>query len=296
MKVSVALATYNGEKYIYEQLDSIFKQLYRPDEVIISDDNSKDKTKKIVLEFISNHNLVNWKFIENKRDHGVANNFLNALNNVTGDIIFLSDQDDIWNYDKVKSTVEAFDLDTSCVISSISYINQNGERINEKTTYTKKANHKIDLDELCSVCSYLGMSSAFRRNVVEKTDKRFMLNTSHDWALFIQACNSGKIKYIGKVLQKYRQHSDNASTIKDNSRRNKRIKFIERQIDILSKTTEFEETEEAIETIERYKIFLSERIKWIKNSNCFTVLFHYRHYKRMRYTLRNIIADFIASL
>ena len=121
--ISVVLATFNGEKYILEQLKSISRQKRIPDEVIISDDQSGDRTKKIVLEFIKENKLRNWKLIENNGKKGVTHNFLNALKCARGNIIFLCDQDDIWEIDKVETMENVFaDTGISCVISKIKYI------------------------------------------------------------------------------------------------------------------------------------------------------------------------------
>ena len=77
--VSVVMATYNGEKYIYEQLESLKSQNYKIDEVVICDDCSTDNTKKIVLEFIRDNNLTWWHFIQNNENYGYAKNFINAV-------------------------------------------------------------------------------------------------------------------------------------------------------------------------------------------------------------------------
>ena len=100
--ISVCIATYNGEKYIREQLDSILTQLGSEDEVVISDDGSKDNTLKIVESYNDKRIIV----LHNKGKHGFTHNFENAIKNAKGDIIFLSDQDDVWPENKVESFLE----------------------------------------------------------------------------------------------------------------------------------------------------------------------------------------------
>ena len=123
MKISVCLATYNGEKYIKEQLDSILPQLSANDEIIISDDNSTDDTINIIRSL----NDERIKIYVNKTK-GIVKNFENALNNASGDIIFLSDQDDVWKNDKVKKILSAFSSDNSLtlVFSNAEIIDENG--------------------------------------------------------------------------------------------------------------------------------------------------------------------------
>ena len=90
-KISVAMATYNGEKFILKQLQSIYDQSDKPFEVIISDDGSSDATVEIVQKFIRDHRLLNWQLINNSGEHGASNNFVNAISHCNGDIIFLCD-------------------------------------------------------------------------------------------------------------------------------------------------------------------------------------------------------------
>ena len=101
--ISVCMATFNGEKYIKEQIQSILNQLSLDDEVIISDDGSSDKT----LEVINHINDKRIKVFTNTHKHGFTHNFENALNHANGEYIFLSDQDDIWAEEKVNKVMES---------------------------------------------------------------------------------------------------------------------------------------------------------------------------------------------
>ena len=102
-KISVCMATYNGEKYIKEQLESILPQLSEQDEVIVSDDGSSDHTLDIVRSFGDER----IKIYKNELENGFSKNFENALNHSSGDLIFICDQDDVWMPDKVKVMREA---------------------------------------------------------------------------------------------------------------------------------------------------------------------------------------------
>ena len=92
------MATYNGSRYIKEQIDSILSQLSALDELIISDDHSTDSTYKIIKSY--NDNRI--KFYLNELEKGVTHNFENALLHSKGDTIFLADQDDVWNKEKIQ--------------------------------------------------------------------------------------------------------------------------------------------------------------------------------------------------
>lgn len=100
-KISVVMATYNGEKYILEQLDSLRDQTYVPDEVIICDDCSTDNTLALLKKYIKNNNMKNWKVEQNINNIGWKKTFWNLLQQAKNEFIFLSDQDDIWDSNKL---------------------------------------------------------------------------------------------------------------------------------------------------------------------------------------------------
>ncbi len=95
-RISIALATYNGEAHIQKQMESLLNQTRPADEVIVIDDCSTDATVKLVTQFLEDHALRNWKLYQNKENQGYKRNFYHALEYTTGDFIFLCDQDDFW--------------------------------------------------------------------------------------------------------------------------------------------------------------------------------------------------------
>lgn len=109
MKTSVVLSAYNGEKYIFEQLESIRTQTVPVNEVLIFDDCSSDETSKICSNFIKIHGLSNWKFVINTSNKGFKRNFLDGFKKATGDIIFIVDQDDKWRANRVENTIIFFE-------------------------------------------------------------------------------------------------------------------------------------------------------------------------------------------
>jgi len=105
MKVSIAMATYNGEAYLQEQLDSFLNQTRLPDEVVISDDHSQDRTLEILLAFKLKAPFE-VKIIENDKNKGYKKNFEKVLSQVNGDLIFMSDQDDVWFENKIEKVLK----------------------------------------------------------------------------------------------------------------------------------------------------------------------------------------------
>lgn len=104
MKISIALCTYNGEKYISEQIQSLLSQTRLPDEIIISDDGSTDKTIEIVEHLLKESN-ISYEIYKQSPSLGVFKNFEFAMNECRGDVIFPCDQDDIWKSDKLEKHI-----------------------------------------------------------------------------------------------------------------------------------------------------------------------------------------------
>ena len=132
-KVSVAMATYNGEKYIKEQIETILNNLDDKDELVISDDGSSDMT----IEIINKINDKRIKLLEGPRK-GLKKNFENAIKNTTGDVIFLSDQDDIWMENKVEKVLECFNNNNYILIQHDAVVVDE----NDKVIYESFAEHR----------------------------------------------------------------------------------------------------------------------------------------------------------
>lgn len=106
-KISVALCTYNGEKYLQEQLDSIAKQTHPPDELVVCDDVSSDRTMQILHDFKAHAEFAVHIF-RNDRNLGSSLNFGVAIEKCQGDIIVLADQDDVWKPEKLETILHCF--------------------------------------------------------------------------------------------------------------------------------------------------------------------------------------------
>ena len=106
MEVSVALCTYNGAPYIRDQLDSILAQTFPPSEIVICDDGSSDETIDILKEYRTNYsNIVNIHL--NEQNIGTTKNFEKCIRSCSGDMIALSDQDDVWKKTKIQRQIDA---------------------------------------------------------------------------------------------------------------------------------------------------------------------------------------------
>lgn len=200
------MATYNGEKYIKEQLISILKQLGDEDEIIISDDHSTDTTLEIIEQLSDSRILVFFN-----TEKGYTSNFENALRQVSGDIIFISDQDDIWNPTKVEICLEALQS-VDLVVSDCQLINSQNEIISLSYFELRKVK-KSSWGNLVKF-GYLGCCLAFRSELLKKAlpfpSNRQMC--THDNWLFLVGAFLYRYKVLDERLINYRRHDANVST------------------------------------------------------------------------------------
>lgn len=202
--ISVCIATYNGGKYIKEQLDSILPQLGTEDEIVVSDDSSTDNTLDILFSYADSR----IKVYPNQHFHSPVFNFESALIRAKGDYIFLSDQDDIWESNKVQVMLDALKRAT-LVVSDCSVIDKNMELIKETFFQNKVRKKGVISNIICN--NYLGCCMAFRREVLYKA-LPFPKNIAmHDIWLGLCASAFYSVEFISDKLIKYRRHGDNAS-------------------------------------------------------------------------------------
>lgn len=208
--ISVCVATYNGGKYIKEQLQSILCQLDDADEIIISDDGSKDETVKM----INSLNDRRVKIIINASRHGVVPNFENALRYSSGDIIFFSDQDDVWDDHKVERCVEELkDVDLVVHNSKVGY--EDGSHHDEDFFMLRHSGSGYWKNLLRN--SFVGSCMAFRKEIKEYVLPFPKHILWHDMWIGLMVEKHGRTKFINDQLLYYRRHGDNASATSEKS-------------------------------------------------------------------------------
>lgn len=216
IKISVALCTYNGEKYIEEQLKSILEQSVPVSEIVVFDDCSSDTTILIIKQIEENYPGI-IHFYKNETNVGFCKNFERALTECTGDYIFFSDQDDVWHSNKVEKIV-SFLSETGLygVFTNGELIDGNGERLDATLFETLKVDKYLSTTRLCpELFTMLCFNENFVTGAtlaIKKEAKNIVIpfKTSesifHDHYIALRLSAIGKFGYINNCLISYRIH------------------------------------------------------------------------------------------
>lgn len=217
IKVSVALCTYNGEKYLDQQLQSIIKQTRPVDEIIICDDCSKDNTVQIIKDYQKHHaGLIKLKI--NPKNIQSVKNFQQGLQLSTGDIIFLSDQDDLWSANKVEHYLNHFELNPNIevICSNGHLIDENNQSLDRRTIWdlpylAHLQNQQIDLFHLICYTSNIatGASMALRKSFLNEILPIPSLQKMHhdEWIALIASYHNS-FSLLNDKLFSYRIHAE----------------------------------------------------------------------------------------
>jgi glycosyltransferase involved in cell wall biosynthesis len=215
------MATRNGAKFLREQIDSIIFQLGADDELVISDDSSDDDTGAIARSYVD----PRIKFLQNDSNKGVKGNFEQCLRSCAGDYIFLSDQDDVWEDEKINIMMhylKIYDL----VVSDCRIANENLETMHPSFFLVNGSGKGLFKNIFKN--SYMGCCMAFNRKVLERSlpfPKNILM---HDLWIGLIGELYFKVHFIQQPLVRYRRHSTNASSTGGKSRYRFGKKIIDR--------------------------------------------------------------------
>lgn len=208
--ISVCMAAFNGERYITAQLLSIQSQLAPGDEVIVVDDASTDGTRDCVRALGDDR----IRLIEHSQNLGVARTFENAIREASGEILFLSDQDDLWVAKKIAVMLRAFQLfpAVEVAVSDAALIDENGALLG-KSYYAQRGKFRSSVLANILRCSYLGCTMAFRSRIRAKIlPLPTGVDVLHDlWIGAVNSLSGGKTLYLDHPLVLYRRHEGNAT-------------------------------------------------------------------------------------
>lgn len=203
--ISVCIATYNGARYIGEQLASILKQLSAEDEVVVSDDGSTDGT----IDIVRSLNDRRIRIVGGPRRHSPTLNFERALRNAKGDYVFLADQDDVWLEGKVRRCMEELQ-ECDCVVSDARVTDSCLNTTSESLFKLMHVRHGR-LSNLLWRNGYTGCCMAFKREVLSKALPFPTDIPMHDIWIGNVAAFCGRLRFIDDRLLLFRRHDATAS-------------------------------------------------------------------------------------
>ncbi len=222
--VSVAMCTYNGAKYIREQLDSILQQSYPNLELVIVDDASRDHTVDIIREYCGKDPRIRLQV--NAENLGYNRNFEKAISLCNGEHIAISDQDDIWESRKIEIMMREWPKGAS-FIYSLSGTFQDNDIANRKPAPNVHYDHISDTHQLVFNSPVHGHASMFEKKLV-KHCLPFPPDVFYDWWISMHAASLGFIGCVPQTLTWHRVHEKNSSrnltSIRDKEEREKLLR------------------------------------------------------------------------
>jgi glycosyltransferase involved in cell wall biosynthesis len=222
--VSIAMCTYNGEKYLTQQIDSLLQQTYTNIEIVITDDASADHTIKILQEYAQQHSRI--KFFVNEKNIGYNKNFERAITLCSGAYIAISDQDDIWEADKIAVMMQQWPAQSQFIYSlsgNFTDADFAGRTAAPNVVYTDVD----DVHKLVFNSPVHGHACMFKKELMDMCTP-FPENIFYDWWISMHAATAGVIGCVPQTLTWHRHHSANSSrtitSIKDEEERNKQLR------------------------------------------------------------------------
>lgn len=208
-KVVVIMSTYNGEKYIREQMDSILNQTYKNIEIIVRDDGSSDKTVDVVKEYQNKFNNIKLVCGENI---GFIKSFFELLKIADGDYFSYADQDDIWLENKIELAVNSLSkLDENK--PNMAFGNSDYYDENMKFMASGEKNKKYSFLKALFSCVGQGMTMTVNKKtrdmIIENTPKSCFF---HDWWTYLLCVGLGNVAYDNVTVVKYRRRKENATS------------------------------------------------------------------------------------
>ena len=302
-KIDILLATYNGQEFLREQIDSILNQSYQDFNLIISDDSSEDETYKILKEYEKKDSRI--RLFRQEKNLGLIQNFEFLLKQVTSDYFMFSDQDDIWKENKIEKSINKLKQEKAALVyTDLEIVDKNLEIIypsywKYKNIYKKIKKYNnfeaLYLNNFVTGCTILAKSNYIKDIMPLPKTSKFML---HDYWTALVIASKDKIAYLDEPTIKYRQHKNNRV---GSSRRSDKIeKFKElRDLFIRVKIEHFQIFEENISKInskeivkytkpalEYFKALEKETNIYLKSWTLFFKLYKYEDFS---YKMQNFI-------
>ena len=219
MRISVALATYNGARFITEQLDSVRQQSLPVDQVILRDDGSSDQTTEIVREYLDTYGLTPaWRITQNEKRLGYAENFKAAVEETDGDYVFFCDQDDIWEKDRVENMVKQMEIHREIRVLGSEFVpftvDPDAPSVSRRVLKSFRGDGTLEHVIWSPANIFIGSEGCtmcLRREFLEQTKEYWYPGWAHDeYAWKLALCLDG-CYILHSVTLRRRMHSGNVS-------------------------------------------------------------------------------------
>ncbi|MCI7678181.1 MAG: glycosyltransferase family 2 protein [Streptococcus orisratti] len=212
MKVNILMSTYNGEKFLTEQIESIRQQTVTDWTLYIRDDGSSDKTPEIIKDFVAQDGRICFINVDDRENFGVIKNFYTLLKHSRADYYFFSDQDDIWLPNKLEVTLaeaEKYDETKPLLIyTDLKIVDQKLNVLHESMIKTQSDHANTQLVQELTENTVTGGTAMINHVLADlwTTYDRLLM---HDWYLALVASSMGNLVYIDQPTELYRQHEAN---------------------------------------------------------------------------------------
>lgn len=264
MTVSVCMGTYNGETYIEQQLNTILRQTKAPEEVILCDDGSTDRTVSIIEQFIRKNGLDGkWKLYRNKINKGYPSNFYYACSLCNEEIVFLADQDDIWKNDKIEKMCRVMEENprAKSICCKFNLMDEKEQEIHSimAPTHAHETGEvrNVPIEEVFYKCQWPGMVMAYRRDWYESWTKG-NYQIPHDFLIAARAAEEGGFFQLDETLAYHRRHDHNTGGEEHHIRKllnkDRKLKEIQDYLQILQQFLK-----EEVLTTETAKLLLNRK-------------------------------------
>ncbi|MGU7948387.1 glycosyltransferase [Streptococcus suis] len=304
MKISVAMTTFNGKDYLVQQLDSIRTQTVAPQEVVIVDDCSTDGTIELISEYIKNYQLEHWKLIVNRENVGWRKNFRKALSFTSGEIVFLADQDDIWNKTKVEETVLQFLNEKNAEVIVTNYdVLYDGRKERVRIKNINKDDRTLKRIKFTYRTIYVlrpGCTFAIKRSILDMMRQFDDPIHAHDCIIWNLAIIRNSLYIFNRKLIYFRRHINSASTPVSGLSRERRASEIRLAEDLSHFLIKVEKHVNSnyfySHKLQRIVNFLKKRREIILDGNILQLLmFQFKSFYFYP-TLRNLLSDILVFL
>ena len=213
MKVNILMSTYNGQEFIAQQIQSIQKQTFENWNLLIRDDGSSDGTPKIIADFAKSDARIRFINADKRENFGVIKNFYTLLKYEKADYYFFSDQDDVWQPQKLELTLASVEKENNqiplMVYTDLIVVDRDLQVLHDSMIKTQShhANTSLleELTENTVTCGTMMVNHCLAKQWKQCYDDLIM----HDWYLALLAASLGKLIYLDETTELYRQHESN---------------------------------------------------------------------------------------